>query len=414
MELSIERDELHPRRVVLRAAVESEKLSLQASSRTASPSGTGPETSASSPARLESLDALRGIAIAGMIIMNNPGDGSAVYGPLRHADWNGWTAADLVFPLFIFIMGVAEDLSLVRRRTAGMTEGPILSQVVKRSLLLFGFGLLGGGWPFLPMESIRLPGVLQRIALCYLISFLILMKARLPGRIIAILAILLGYWGLMEAVPVPGYGAGNLTPEGNLASFVDRKLMGGHLLMRTYDPEGLLSTLPAVATALLGGVAAQLLRLNATARRKSRLLMVGGAGLMAGGWLWGWIFPINKTLWTSSYALFTAGIAALALAICYHLIETRRWSRWAVAFRILGMNSILAFFLSGALEQLLKSIRLDGPDGAGNSIKSWIFKHVFLPAADPINASLLYAVCSLLIWLGVMTILYRRKYFLTF
>ena len=262
----------------------------------------------SRPARLVSLDAFRGLTMAGMVVVNNPGTWSAVYAPLLHAEWHGWTPTDLIFPFFLFIVGVSATLS---KGTAGPW-----GRILRRTAVIAGLGLLLAGFPRFPFATWRIPGVLQRIALCYLAAVAIYrwLTPRDRSRVLAhgirlggtATVLLLVYWAVLTLVPVPGGGAGNLTPEGNVGAFVDRALMGQHLWRRRpWDPEGLLSTLPAIGTTLLGMIAGLWLGSAANAPRKVHLLVRAGLVGIIVGLAWDIVFPINKNLWTSSYAVFT-------------------------------------------------------------------------------------------------------------
>src|SRR5258708_32476386 len=258
--------------------------------------------------RLVSLDAFRGATMALMVLVNTPGDGEHVYGPLRHAEWNGWTPTDVVFPSFMWIVGVALTLSLGRRIAAGVSRAQLLTQAFRRALLLYALGLLVYAFPDFNLSTQPLLGVLQRIAICYFIAVAIYLFTRVRGQIVWIVSLLAGYWLLMALVPVPGYGAGRLDVEGNLAQYIDRIVLGAHnyAQTKTWDPEGIVSTLPAIATVLFGMMAGHILRIDRTlSRRTAWLLALGGiliaAGLICNTWL-----PINKKLWTSSFALFMA------------------------------------------------------------------------------------------------------------
>lgn len=257
------------------------------------------------------------MTVAGMILVNDPGTWSAVYPPLEHAAWNGWTPTDLVFPFFLFIMGVALEFSLASRRDATASVGPnpsVMRHVIYRTLIIFALGVFLNGFPFFPLHHWRIMGVLQRTALCYFFAALLTLKTGVRTRIAAVVALLLIYWALLTLVPVPGYGARHLDPEGNLAAYIDRAMMSGHLWKPLWDPEGWLSTLPAIATALLGGFAGRWLASTAPASRKILGLILGGAAGLAMGEIWNIWFPINKNLWTSSYTVFTAGFACVLLA----------------------------------------------------------------------------------------------------
>ena len=358
--------------------------------------------------RVISVDVLRGLTVAAMVLVNNPGSWSAVYWPLRHAEWNGFTPTDMIFPFFLFIVGVAIPLALGTRLER---DAPgLIGRVLRRSLAIFALGLLLHALPWFHLATLRIPGVLQRIAVCYLLAaLLVVWSGGIAGwRLQALVAgaLLVGYWLLMTRVPVPGGVAGDLSPAGNLAGYVDRRVLGPHVwtVSKFYDPEGLLSSLPAVATALLGVLAGHWLRAAGTARRASSGLALGGLAATAVGWLWGQSFPINKSLWTSSYALFMAGLAALALAGCYWLIEGRRWRRLAGPFVVLGITALPLFFLSSLMARLLLLIRV-GPEHV--RLQAWLFDRLFASWLPPIDASLAYAVAYVLLWWGLMWALSR-------
>lgn len=358
--------------------------------------------------RVISVDVLRGLTVAAMVLVNNPGSWSAVYWPLRHAEWNGFTPTDMIFPFFLFIVGVAIPLALGTRLER---DAPgLIGRVLRRSLAIFALGLLLHALPWFHLATLRIPGVLQRIAVCYLLAaLLVVWSGGIAGwRLQALVAgaLLVGYWLLMTRVPVPGGVAGDLSPAGNLAGYVDRRVLGPHVwtVSKFYDPEGLLSSLPAVATTLLGVLAGHWLRAAGTARRVTGGLALGGLAATAVGWLWGQSFPINKSLWTSSYALFMAGLAALALAGCYWLIEGRRWRRLAGPFVVLGITALPLFFLSSLMARLLLLIRV-GPEQV--RLQAWLFDRLFASWLPPIDASLAYALAYVLLWWGLMWALSR-------
>lgn len=361
--------------------------------------------------RLVSLDAFRGLTIAGMILVNNPGSWAHVYGPLRHAEWHGWTPTDLIFPYFLFIVGVAIPFSFRRRIEAGAARADLLRHIVRRSLILVGLGLAMRAIPDFDLLSMRYYGVLQRIGLVYLAAASAYVY--LPDRSRRTLAagLLLGYWALMTLVPVPGYGAGDLSPDGNLAAWLDRLILDGHLWQGTWDPEGLLSTLPAVATALLGIFAGTWLQSGRDRPRLLRGLVTAGALLTVAGWGWGLVFPINKNLWTSSYVLFTAGTGLLLLGLLYGLIDVRRvrgwWESWMVVY---GMNAITVFVASGMLSKTMGRIRIGGDDGT--SLYNAVYETAFRSWAGDLNGSLAFAVTYVAFWLGMMWILHARRIYL--
>lgn len=358
--------------------------------------------------RLRSLDAFRGLTVAGMLLVNNPGTWAQIYPPMRHAEWHGWTPTDLIFPFFLFIVGAALVFALERRRSLGATREALLKKVALRSLIIVGTGLLLAGFPRYHLETLRLPGVLQRIGIVYGISATCWVVLTPLGTGVLATALLLLYWALMTLVPVPGFGPGVLEPIGNLAQFVDHALLRGHLWKPEWDPEGLLSTLPAIATCLLGALTGDWIR-----RRDPPSLVVVRALLLAGvaavvvGVGWGLLFPINKSLWTSSYVVFTAGAALLLLGVCYWLIEVRGTHRWAVPAYVLGANALTVFVGSGLLARTLILVKVDG-EGGPISLQRWIYLHGFANWAGPLNGSLAYAIAFTLLWIGALWIPYRR------
>jgi predicted acyltransferase len=361
----------------------------------------GPETAAAE--RLVSLDVFRGLTMAAMVVVNNPGDWNTVYAPLLHAEWHGWTPTDLIFPFFLFIVGVSITLS---RKTASW------GSIARRAATIFALGLVLNGFPRFDLATWRIPGVLQRIAICYLVAAALyrIVRGNLSGRpfraglrlTLIALALCVLYWTIMMRVPPPGGGAGDLSPEGNLGAYIDRALMPGHLWRPRWDPEGLLSTVPAVATALFGVVAG--MWMGSTARPTHKAAALAGAGVIgiAAGYAWSPLFPINKALWTSSYTLFTAGGACLLLGACYWVIDVRGWRGWTKPFVILGTNAIALYVASGVLGDTL------GVTGAGR----YAYVHYFAPLASPKNASLLYAFANLAILFLLLAWMYRRRLFL--
>jgi predicted acyltransferase len=353
-----------------------------------------------------------------MILVNNPGTWGAVYWPLTHADWHGWTPTDLIFPFFLFAVGASIALALAPRLERCESRGGLLARIATRSLVLFALGLFLAGFPAFDLATIRIPGVLQRIAVCYLAVALLFLVVPRRHRVAAmgamLVALLLGYWALMTWVPVPGFGAGDLGKEGNLAAHIDRTVLGPHIwrAAKVYDPEGILSTLPAVATTLAGLLTGLWLRTPRPPVEKAAGMAAAGAAAVLLGLAWGRWFPINKALWTSSYAVFTAGAALLILAACFWLVEIRRWRRWATPFVVFGTNAIAAFVLSTFAARLLVLVKIPGGGGAAVSLHRWIYTHVFAPWAAPANASLLFAIAYVLIWLAVMSALYRRRIFI--
>ena len=278
---------------------------------------------------MASLDVFRGLTIAGMILVNNPGTWDAIYSPLEHSKWDGLTPTDLVFPFFLFIVGVSITLSLARRADAGGSKRDLYVKIVRRTLIIFALGLVLTAFPYNDPATFRIPGVLQRIAVCYFFAAIIFLNTRWRAQAAVAAALLLLYWAAMKLIPVPGYGAGDLSMAGNLAAFVDRSVFGRHTWKPLYDPEGLLSTIPAVATTLCGVLTGQLLRSRRAPLEKVAAMFVAGAGCMIVGWAWNYWFPVNKALWTSSYVVLTAGMALELLAACYWLVDIKGCRRWA-------------------------------------------------------------------------------------
>lgn len=361
--------------------------------------------------RLVSLDAFRGITIAGMILVNNPGSWSHVYPPLLHATWHGWTPTDLIFPFFLFIVGAAITFSFASQAEI-LPRKPIYWKILRRALILFGLGLLLALFPQFDFAAMRIPGVLQRIAVCYGIASVIYLNTNIRQQAWITAILLLAYWAMMALIPVPGHGAGDLGREGNLAAYVDYQLLKGHLWKETWDPEGLLSTIPAIATTLAGILTGHLLRSGRDKRDIAGWIFATGWMAILAGLLWGILFPINKNIWTSSYVVFTAGAALQFLGFCYWLIDVKGIKKWAHPATIYGMNAIAVYVLSGLLVEILIYARIHNPGGSEISLYGWIYENLFLPWADPLNASLAFAIANVLFWLGIMAILYYKRIFI--
>lgn len=359
--------------------------------------------------RLVSLDVFRGITIAGMVLVNNPGTWEHVYGPLQHAAWHGWTPTDLVFPFFLFIVGVAIPLAFGRRVESGGSKRDLYLKIIKRTLIIFAIGLFLNGFPYFGLAEYRIPGVLQRIAVCYFFASIIFLNSKVRTQVAITIALLVGYWLTLKFIPAPGYAAGDLTKEGSLPSYIDRVVFGKHVWSQAavYDPEGLLSTIPAIATAMIGVLTGQWLRTEKSRIDKTAGMFVAGAVCVAVGWAWNLFFPINKALWTSSYVLFTGGLALQFLALCYWLIDIKGYRRWAKPFEVFGMNAIALYVGAGLMASLFGEIRV-----GGTTLGAWIYENLFASWASPINASLAFAIAFVVVWEALMWLLYRRKIFL--
>ncbi|HER43810.1 MAG TPA: DUF5009 domain-containing protein [Candidatus Eisenbacteria bacterium] len=346
-------------------------------------------------------------------MVNNPGSWSHVYRPLRHAEWHGWTLADLVFPFFLFIVGVSIAISFGRRLEAEGDKRPLYLKIVRRSLILFALGLLLNGFPYYDLSTIRIPGVLQRIAVCYLASAVIFLNSRWKGQIAWAAGLLFVYWAAMEWIPFPGGTAGLYERGNNLASWIDGRLLAGHMwaVTKTWDPEGILSTVPAVSTTLLGLLAGRWLTGDRQPRDKAVWLIAGGAAAAAAGSLWHLAMPINKSLWTSSYALFTAGLASAGLGALHWLADARGWKRWTMPARVLGVNAIAAYVLAGVAARLLHLVTIAGPGGEPVTLEVWIYDTLFASWLGGLNASLAYAAAFVIaVWLCMLPLYRARVY----
>lgn len=386
---------------------------------------TSPVDLLAPPGRLVSLDAFRGITIAGMILVNDPGTWSAIYDPLEHAEWHGWTPTDLVFPFFLFIVGVAITFTYRKRLDRGEDRRPLVVKALRRTLVLIGIGLLLAAFPFvefspslrpIDLSQLRFPGVLQRIAVCYFAATLLFLYTPRRTQVAGAGALLLGYWALMTLVPVPGYGAGMIDqPEATLAAHLDRVVLGtGHLWEgagRMWDPEGLLSTLPAIVTALIGVWAGHILLSDGTPAEKTARLFAWGLVLLIAGYAWDWFFPINKKIWTSSYTVFTGGLGMSTLALCYWAVDVQGYKRWARPFVVYGVNAIGIYVLSGLLATLFYTIRVPS-DGGSRSLHQTVYQGIFEGVGPAELSSLLFA----LTWVAALYLvaywMYRRRIFL--
>lgn len=366
--------------------------------------------------RLLSLDAFRGLTVAAMILVNNPGDWDHIYPPLEHAPWNGWTPTDLIFPFFLFIVGVSITFAL-GQGTVGLERGAerkeVIWKIIKRGLVLFGLGVFLNLFPRFDFSSFRIPGVLQRIALVYTICSLIFIRTNTRQQTWLVALLLIGYWLLMTVVPVPGVGYANLEPATNLGAWIDRSLLGNHLwrTSKVWDPEGLLGTLPAVGTGLLGILAGTWLkRSDKSVAERLTALFTAGVLLTLAGLCFDGIFPINKALWSSSFVMLAGGLAMLGLATCYYLIDVRGYKTWSKPFVAYGVNAITVFFLSGLIPRIMTMIRITQPDGTEMGSKEYLYKNCIAPFfSDPLNASLAGALTFVLIWLAILWVMYRKN-----
>ncbi len=386
--------------------------------------------------RLLALDVFRGMTVAGMLLVNNPGTWSAIFPPLEHAPWNGWTPTDLVFPFFLFIVGITTELSLRVRRARGDSEQAIVRQILRRGTLIFLFGLALSAFPFFTwtaipdianpswfdrivhrMEHVRIMGVLQRIGVAYLCGALLTLRTSWRQQLVLLAVLLFGYWALMTLVPVPDTGiAGRFVadqPDRLLSAWLDRTVFGTNHLWsgsKTWDPEGLLSTVPAIGTMLMGTFAGRWMseQQRPLPERLAALFSVGALAMMA-GLVWHWGFPINKSIWSSSYVVFTAGTGAVTLATCLWLIDVLQWRRWTFPFVVYGMNPMLAFLGSGLMARLISSIWMfEQADGTRVSMQGLVYQSVYAPLLPPREASLAYAASFVTLWFVILWGAWKR------
>jgi predicted acyltransferase len=346
--------------------------------------------------RLLSLDFFRGVTVAGMILVNNPGDWGHIYAPLEHSAWNGCTPTDLVFPFFLFMVGVAVSFALSNRKADPALHRSLIGHIIRRAAIIFGIGLAFGLIPRFDFAHVRIPGVLPRIAMVYLIISLLYLKTSSRTRTWICAGLLVGYYIIMTVVPVPGVGYPNLEPATNLGAWIDRTILTpDHLWKqsRTWDPEGILSTLPAIGTGLLGIMTGDWVR-RKDIPEADKIAWLFSAGFMSvlAGLIWDGFFPINKQLWTSSFVLFTAGLAAMALGLCYWLIDVKGYKRITPPFVAFGRNAITAYVLSGLVPRI-------------HAIPS----SLFMPFLSPLNASLAAAITLVLLMLIPVWIMYKRN-----
>lgn len=360
--------------------------------------------------RILSLDVFRGITIVLMILVNSQGN-SYPYQLLEHAKWNGCTFADVVFPFFLFIVGLTSVISLNKQKT-GTIESDIYWIIIKRSILIFALGLFLNIFPYYySLGSLRIYGILQRIALCYLVCSIIYLNTTVRTQLLIFSGILLGYWLVMTQIPVPGLGVNQLTETGSWVSYLDQLIFSApHLFFKVYDPEGFFSTIPAIATTLGGTLAGSVLLASFSYKKKYYVLLLAGFISLSLGWAWSFTFPINKNLWTSSFVLWTSGLALIVFALCFWLIDIRGYKKWTLPFKIFGMNAIFAFTFHVILLKLQFIFHFILSDGTRGNMKVAITDYIFAGYSSQ-NAALMYSLLFLLMNFLVVAFLYRRKIF---
>jgi predicted acyltransferase len=379
--------------------------------------------------RLVSLDVFRGIIIAGMILVTDPGTYSAIYPQLRHAEWMGATATDMIFPALLFMVGFSIVLSIKSRFSQHTPNSKIVSHIFYRTIILIILGLAINGFPFYDWHSLRLPGILQRIALCYLpcgLFYLYIIsptakhKNSFPKLLIPIIILLVGYWLMLFLIPVPGVGAYHLDSFGNLPAYVDRSIFGiNHLWLYgttpgmgiTYDPEGLLSTIPAIASTLIGVLTAEYWLHTADSQSKKTIkASIIGVILIIVALVLDKYFPINKRIWTSTFVLLSSGVSLLVFTFVYIIVDIKKWRKWSYLFLVLGSNALLAFILSNVIIALFDLIKIHSPFSPTElSLHKWGNQLSLSTGLSPVNASLLYAIVLVLLNTLIILPLYKRN-----
>jgi predicted acyltransferase len=364
--------------------------------------------------RLLSLDVFRGATIAAMILVNNPGDWGHVFPPLLHAEWHGWTFTDLIFPFFLFIVGVAIVFALSGKLEKQVPHKSLYGKIIRRTLILFALGLFLNGFPYFNLSSLRVVGVLQRIAVCYFVASIIFIHFRIRGQILFGSALLLLYWAMMELIPVPGIGAGLYERGANFSNYIDSILLKGHMWSqtKTWDPEGIISTLPAIGTTMFGVITGHVLRGNRTPQEKTIWMMITGTLALLAGAVWDIWLPVNKNIWTSSYTVLMAGLSLLCLGILYYYIDVKGNDKGTQPFLVYGTNAITVFVLSGIVAKLTWIIKWTGADGDTVTLKSWIYETLYHSWLPDYWASFAYAAGYIFFFYLLMLILYKKRIFI--
>ncbi len=366
--------------------------------------------------RLLSLDAFRGITIAGMVLVNNPGTWESIHSPLKHAEWHGITPTDFIFPFFLFIVGTAIAFSLGKTLETSGRDKKVYLKIFRRAVIIFALGLFLAAFPFFDFSTLRIPGVLQRIAVCYLIVSLIFLNFSWKQQALIGAGLLLFYWILMTWIPVPGCAVTTINDKAcNLSAYLDRLLLGENHIWaqsKVFDPEGILSTIPAIVTTISGVLTGMWLKAKRGEFEKAAGMFFFGIALCALGWFWNLVFPFNKSLWTSSYVIYTSGLALCFLGFCYWLIDIKGIKTWSKPFVIFGVNALALYIGAELLAKSLSLIKVTGENGEPVSLQGWIFDTFFVPLGSPVNASLIYAVSFILMWLLVMWLLYRKNIYI--
>ncbi len=357
--------------------------------------------------RLISLDAFRGFTIAAMIMVNNPGSWSHVYAPLLHAKWNGLTPTDLVFPFFIFIVGVSIALAYSKRLKRGTPKAGMYKKIIFRSLKIFAVGIFLSLYPKFNIADLRVAGVLQRISIVFLICAILFLTTKWKTQAIIGTVLLTGYWLAMVLIPTPGLGIVSLEPGQNLAAWADSILLPGRMWQGTWDPEGLLSTLPAVASGISGMLVGHIILSNEDRYKKVIWLFLAGFAAMLIGYAWSWNFPLNKNLWSSSFVMVTSGLASMILASSIYLVDILGRTQGTRIGVIFGANAISVYVLAGLLGYVFRRIEFFGA-----SINKHLMDLFTSLGCGMKFSSLLYALFYIAILFIPAVILYRKKIFI--
>lgn len=357
--------------------------------------------------RLTSLDAMRGFTIAAMILVNYPGSWKFIYGPLEHAEWNGLTPTDLVFPFFLSIVGVSIALSFTKLLEKGTSKKQVYKKIIFRALKIFAVGIFLSLIPNFDFYNIRFAGVLQRISIVFLVCSFIFLNTSVKAQVWMGILTLIAYWLIMTLIPTPGIGEVSLEPGVNLAAWVDSVLLPGRMWQGTWDPEGVLSTFPSIVTGIAGLLAGHLLLSKRTPQEKVILLMVFGFVALIIGYVWSLTFPLNKNLWSSSFVLVTSGLASLLLGTLYYIVDIRNHTTGTKPGIIFGANAIAIYFISDIISILFYSIKV------GSASLNEHFMEAFTSIGlDPRFASMLYAIIFVCINFCIAYVLYKRKIFI--
>ncbi|MCI2228759.1 heparan-alpha-glucosaminide N-acetyltransferase domain-containing protein [Polaribacter sp. MSW13] len=361
--------------------------------------------------RLKALDVLRGITIASMILVNTPGSWSYVYWPLLHAKWHGFTPTDAVFPFFLFIVGVSIHFAFKNFKPGENKKA--LKKIIKRTIIIFAIGLFLNLFPKFNFETVRYFGILQRIAIAYGVGASLCLFFKKRNLAYIIIGILVLYWAILYFfVPENPFG-----PQTNLVGKIDLYLFGSNHVWKglgfPFDPEGLLSTLPSISTVLIGSLTGGFLSNASKNSVKIKTLLSYGISLMILGYVWGFVFPINKSLWTSSYVCFAAGLAMVVLALLIWIIDVKKYSKWSIPFIHFGTNPLFIFVFSGLyVKTMIYLIKITNAQGETTTGLKYIYQNIFVPFAGNMNGSLFFAIAHIFFFWSLVYVLYRNKIFI--